>query len=621
MQIKVNVGKYKIPIDLEFQGDRIFCAFRYNKALLAEIKDMDGAKWHGFDPKPRKIWSIANSPRNIFQLARLQGLNPYKHYDQPLVPAKSKRPLMRHQYIMKSHILTRKRCAIFGEMGTGKTLPAIEAIEDSGITDWWWISTRGGLVSTSIELQVWNAKVHPTLMTYDALRSRADAWKEGYPYPKGIVFDESSKVKSPTAQRSQAAMFFADKVREHDGYIVLLTGTPAPKNPGDFWYQCEIACPGFLKEGSLPRFKAKLSVVVMKESIAGGSYPELVTWLDDEKKCAVCGKYLEEGPHTDMDIMMNGGHEFKPSVNEIERLYKRMNGLVLIYFKRDCMDLPEKRYRVIRVTPTEETLRVLKTLKETSARVIEALTLARELSDGFQYQDEVSGEKACENCLGTGKKEEYFDPLNPDDIPDPTAKLEKRLAECVNCSGTGKVPTYKRVAKMVPSPKEQVVKDILEEHEEVGRLVIYAAFEGSIDKCVNIALSEGWQVIRVDSRGWWYSQCELSSKDMILTFQKQLGNEEKIVFIGQPGAAGIGLTLTASPSILYYSNDFNAENRIQSEDRIHRKGMDENRGATIIDIVHLPTDELILSNLKKKRDLQSLSLQEFKNDGTRLNDN
>ena len=73
----------------------------------------------------------------------------------------------------------------------------------------------------------------------------------------------------------------------------------------------------------------------------------------------------------------------------------------------------------------------------------------------------------------------------------------------------------------------------------------------------------------------------------------------------------MGLTLTASPTIVYYSNDFNAESRIQSEDRIHRMGMDVNRGATIIDIVHLSSDELVLNNLRNKRKLQSLTLGEM----------
>ena len=95
-------------------------------------------------------------------------------------------------------------------------------------------------------------------------------------------------------------------------------------------------------------------------------------------------------------------------------------------------------------------------------------------------------------------------------------------------------------------------------------------------------------------------------------FQDWLVDYEKVAFVGHPKSAGMGLTLTASPVVIYYSNDFDMEARVQSEDRIHRIGLDMNRGATIIDLIHLSSDLKVLENLQKKRDLQSLSLGEFK---------
>ena len=56
-------------------------------------------------------------------------------------------------------------------------------------------------------------------------------------------------------------MHLADAVRnEHgwDGYIWEMSGTPAPKSPVDWWNQCEIACPGFLAEGTYAKFKYSL---------------------------------------------------------------------------------------------------------------------------------------------------------------------------------------------------------------------------------------------------------------------------------------------------------------------------------------------------------------------------
>jgi SNF2 family DNA or RNA helicase len=44
------------------------------------------------------------------------------------------------------------------------------------------------------------------------------------------------------------------------------------------------------------------------------------------------------------------------------------------------------------------------------------------------------------------------------------------------------------------------------------------------------------------------------------------------VFVGQQQSGGIGLTLTAAETAVYFSQDFSSENRKQSEDRCHRIG-------------------------------------------------
>jgi SNF2 family DNA or RNA helicase len=86
----------------------------------------------------------------------------------------------------------------------------------------------------------------------------------------------------------------------------------------------------------------------------------------------------------------------------------------------------------------------------------------------------------------------------------------------------------------------------------------------------------------------------------------------KLCFVGHPKAGGMALTLTASPTEIFYSNDFSGEGRMQAEDRAHRPGMDVNKGLTIVDYIHLQTDLYVLENLQKKKDLQSLSLGELR---------
>jgi SNF2 family DNA or RNA helicase len=162
----------------------------------------------------------------------------------------------------------------------------------------------------------------------------------------------------------------------------------------------------------------------------------------------------------------------------------------------------------------------------------------------------------------------------------------------------------------VKCPKEDALKDLIDQHEDVGRIAIYAGFTGSIERCMRIVSEMKWDFIKADGRGWHTSVPHIrSGKEMLAMFQDRSSmRKDNIAFVGQPGAAGMGLNLTASPSIVFYSNDFNGESRIQTIDRIHRPGMDINRGATIYDLIHLPTDLYVLENLDRKIKLQGITL-------------
>ena len=80
-------------------------------------------------------------------------------------------------------------------------------------------------------------------------------------------------------------------------------------------------------------------------------------------------------------------------------------------------------------------------------------------------------------------------------------------------------------------------------------------------------------------------------------------NDDNIrYFIGQPQSGGIGLTLTAASYAIYYSNSFDLEIRLQSEDRCHRIGTKNN--VTYIDIECRKTiDKKIITALRTKKSL------------------
>ena len=76
-------------------------------------------------------------------------------------------------------------------------------------------------------------------------------------------------------------------------------------------------------------------------------------------------------------------------------------------------------------------------------------------------------------------------------------------------------------------------------------------------------------------------------------------------FVGQTETGGLGITLTATDTVAYYSNSFRLESRLQSEDRAHRIGQDKT--VTYVDLVARDTlDEKLLTALRSKKNLADL---------------
>jgi SNF2 family DNA or RNA helicase len=80
-------------------------------------------------------------------------------------------------------------------------------------------------------------------------------------------------------------------------------------------------------------------------------------------------------------------------------------------------------------------------------------------------------------------------------------------------------------------------------------------------------------------------------------------------FVGNPQTGGYGITLTAASTVIYYSNGYDLEKRLQSEDRAHRIG--QKKSVTYIDLIAEKTvDEKIVKALRKKINIASEVLGE-----------
>jgi hypothetical protein len=634
------------PAKIEFDDGRIFF-LKSPFALKDEIKCMSGSRWHGYDEtKPRKIWSVKDCVRNRFQLGYLMGEDVYEWFDRELTRHDYREyhrdgkleTVMPHQFDMADSGLTYHYQIWGAEMGTGKTLSAQMVIEKSNFNWWYWVGPARSIPNMKREFRLWGFdfdEIQIDFMSYEGLKRVMDDWNTGDPLPQGVIFDEASRCKNCSSQRSVAAQLLADRIRDKyhfDGFVIEMSGTPSPKKPIDWWSLCEIAWPGFLREGSVKSLEQRLAFMVQQE-FDSGTFWKGIGWKDDENKCEECGE-LEEHPDHHLDDFMgeldegsSNYHKFVPAKNEVAFMYERLKGLVVIKHKKDCLNLPEKRRRTVVCKPKASVLRVAKALVDSAANAMIGMTLLRELSDGFQYREEADGMIRCNHCPDAcGKVDEWFLPDEENRVfsnidmleKELVSRLKKREAQCPKCKGKGEVVRMVRYAREVPCPKEAALRDLLEENEETGRIVIFAGFTGSVDRCVGICRKEGWSVVRCDGRGYQVTLADGSTVTGVeaLDYWADMENNPRVAFVAHPESGGMSLTLTEARMSVYWSNSFKPEYRTQSEDRIHRKGMDENLGCTIVDLLHLPTDERVLEIIRENRKLELMTMGEIVQDIT-----
>lgn len=621
--VESKPGKYiKAPVTMEIGDGRIVFA-KSPFAAKDDIKAMAGSKWHGFEDKnPRKVWSVKDCFRNRFQIRYLEGEDVYAWFDKPIVEHDYTRPLKQHQKLMTNTLLTRHFQILAAEMGLGKTLSAIETMERSEHDLWYWVGPKTTLPAIRKQFRDWGMsdKITVEMMTYEALDAKLQG---GFTLPGGVIFDESSKVKTAGVKRTNAAQELADRMRaqfDHDAFVILMSGTPSPKTPVDIWAQAEIAYPGFLREGSAKALEQRLAVLKKADtSGVGNHYMTRVGWLDRDDLCKTCCMTLHDGAH-DLTTCMDPEeyHKFVPAENEVALLFKRLEGLMLVLHKRDCIDLPKKLYQKVYLEPTPKLVKVAKSLVNIAKNTVTGLTQLRQLSDGFLYRDVQDGMMTCPACNGEKEIDVWYDPSDPEKTfqaidmfsPEKVARLTKKRECCPQCEGGGEVPRMVREAHEVPCPKDEAVIEYLEKNEPYGRMLLFAGFQGSIDRCVRLCQEQGWDVFKCDGRG---SQIIKANGEIVhgvepLEYWADMCNP-KVCFVANPETGGFGLTLTEAKCSVYYSNSYKPEFRAQSEDRTHRTGQDQD--VLIVDLIHLPTDERVLEILKENRKLELMVLGEI----------
>ena len=276
-----------------------------------------------------------------------------------------------------------------------------------------------------------------------------------------------------------------------------------------------------------------------------------------------------------------GGHSFN-MITGYQNL-DELNQLILPFSfrvrKEDCLDLPDKVYikRTVELTTEQGTL--YQQIKKKALAVIENdPTLQDDLFETTLQQ------------VTPSKK--HF--ITAQTVLTQLLRLQQVCSGCVR--------TEDGVDIKIPTNKLPELMNVLQETD--GKVIIWANFTADLKLIQeNIAKTYGENTVEL-----FYGATEGEERQNIVE-RFQDPNSPLRFFVGQPRTGGYGLTLTQAKTVIYYSNGYDLEVRLQSEDRAHRIG--QTNKVTYIDIVTENTiDEKILKALRNKINISTQVMAE-----------
>ena len=238
-------------------------------------------------------------------------------------------------------------------------------------------------------------------------------------------------------------------------------------------------------------------------------------------------------------------------------LSNQLKGFSYRVLKEDCLDLPDKIYmkRNIKLSPDQ-------------------------------------------NKLYMQMKETALANLNGKQVTTVNALTQLMRLHQITC---GHFTADDGTTQLIDNNRIDELMNVLDETE--GKAIIWAHYQYDINAIIKNIVKEYGPGSVVDYYG-------LTPQDERQPNIKKFQDDPRCRFmVGTPSTGGYGITLTAANTVIYYSNGYDLEKRLQSEDRAHRIG--QKKSVTYVDLMADDTvDEKIVQALRKKINIASEVLGE-----------
>ena len=247
---------------------------------------------------------------------------------------------------------------------------------------------------------------------------------------------------------------------------------------------------------------------------------------------------------------------FKKSM--LDDFLKKLHSIAFRVTKEECLDLPDvmEEERIVELEP--DALKIYKKIEHDS------------------YVALKDGEVTAPNIL-------------------------TRLLRLSQISG-GHLTDDEKDLKLISTAKLEALSDIIESClRDDKKVVVMARFVPELNDIENY----------LHLRKIEYAVVRGGIKDrdeQIKNFQE---NPNCKVFVGQIAAAGLGITLTASSTMVFYSMDYSMSNFEQAKARIHRAGQ-KNNCLYIYLIAKDTVDRKVVRALRNKKDLATMLIDQYR---------
>tara|TARA_Y100001938_G_scaffold108269_1_gene147996 strand:+ start:561 stop:1991 length:1431 start_codon:yes stop_codon:yes gene_type:complete len=439
--------------------------------------------------------------------------------------------------------------AYFMEMGTGKTKVLIDNMSmlyDNGKIDGALIIAPKGVVGT------WYKQEIPTHLV-DHVENKAILWQSNFTkeYSKklGTLFKSDSDlhilIMNVEALSTTKGVDFASKFLSSHNTLMAIDESTTIKNP----------------KAKRTKNILRLSKLAKYRRIMTGS-PVTKNPLDLYSQCEFLDPYCLDfasyyafrNRYAEMKTANFYGRSVQivARFRHLDELAEKLKPFSFRVLKEECLDLPEKTFM---------------------KRVIE---LSKEQKELYAQMKKMA-----------------LAMLNGKVVTTKTALTQIMRLHQITC---GHFTADDGSMQDIKNNRLDELMNVLDEIE--GKVVIWAHYQYDVKKIIK-------EIQKVHGPGSVVDYYGLTPKEIRQNNIEKFQNDDAVkYFVGTPATGGYGITLTAASNMIYYSNGYDLEKRLQSQDRIHRIG--QKKPVTYIDLIAEDTvDNKIVKALRKKINIAS----------------